>query len=184
MALHPLYGIQSAGRGDAPNKGLIGMTSNRRETLGLGLALTATPAAAFVPDDKASAEAALMAFLRSFADCDLAAMEAAFAPDATSFDAVTASPQFAVPARDGLKRAAGMPAGMRRIALAMPKERSGPPFHRPDLIQDLLVQVAGDVALCTFHFDNPDRLGRRSIVLVRREGQWRILHIHASNQQF
>ncbi|MFO6447161.1 nuclear transport factor 2 family protein [Erythrobacter sp. NE805] len=159
--------------------------SNRREAIGIGLALSATPASAATTGDGATeAEAALMAFLRSFAACDLPAMEAAFAPDATSFDALTAGTSDGAPHRESLKRRSGMPEGMRRIALALPAERSGPPYHRPDLIQDLHVQVEGDVALCTFHFDNPDRLGRRTIVLVRRAGRWRILHVHASNQQF
>jgi ketosteroid isomerase-like protein len=160
------------------------LDSNRREALGIGLALTATPTVATGSDDAGSAEAALMAFLRSFAACDLPAMEAAFAPDAMSFDAVNAGTSDPAPDRQKLKRAPGMPAGMRRIALALPKERPGPPYHRPDLVQDLHVQVVGDMALCTFHFDNPERLGRRTIVLVRRNGDWRILHIHASNQQF
>ncbi len=161
--------------------------ANRREALGLGgslgLALAAAPAMASGADDAAAAEAALRAFLRSFANCDLPAMEAAFAPDAASFDALTASANGALPDKARMKRAPGMPALMRRIAQTFPKQRPGPPYHRPDLIQDLLVQVVGDVAICTFHFDNPDRLGRRSIVLVRRSGAWRILHLHASNLQ-
>lgn len=160
------------------------MHSNRREALGLGLVMTAAPASALGAGDAAMAEAALMAFLQHFAACDLPAMEAAFASDATSFDVVNAGTGGAAPARDSIMRAPGMPEAMRRIALALPKERPGPPYHRPDLINDLMVQVEGDIALCTFHFDNPERLGRRTIVLVRRAGEWRILHIHASNQQF
>lgn len=160
------------------------MHSNRREALGLGLVMTAAPASALGAGDAATAEAALMAFLQSFAACDLPAMEAAFASDATSFNVVNAGTGDAAPARDSIMRAPGMPEGMRRIALALPKERPGPPYHRPDLINDLMVQVEGDIAICTFHFDNPERLGRRTIVLVRRAGEWRILHIHASNQQF
>ena len=160
------------------------MHSNRREALALGLVMTAAPAAALEGDDAASAEAALMAFLRNFAACDLPAMEAAFAPDATSFNVVNAGTDDAAPSRDSIKRSPGIPEGMRRIALALPKERPGPPYHRPDLINDLMVQVVGDVALCTFHFDNPERLGRRTIILVKRAGDWRILHVHASNQQF
>jgi ketosteroid isomerase-like protein len=157
--------------------------SNRREALGIGLTLTAAPVAALNGDDAASAEAALMAFLRSFAACDLPAMEAAFAPDATSFNAVNAGTGDPAPERQSLKRAPGMPDGMRRLALTLPKERPGPPYHRPDLINDLMVQVVGDIALCTFHFDNPERLGRRTVILVRRAGGWKILHLHASNQQ-
>lgn len=158
--------------------------NNRRETIALGLALTAAPAVALANDDRVSAEAALMAFLRSFAACDLPAMEGAFATDATNFDRLTAGAGVPAPARASLKRAPGMPEAMRQIALTLPKERPGPSYHRPDLIHDLLVQVVGDVALCTFHFDAPERLGRRTIVLVRRSSEWRILHIHASNQQF
>ena len=160
--------------------------TNRRETLGLGLLLAASPAmaaAAEGADDAASAEAALRAFLRSFADCDLVAMEAAFAPDATSFDALTAGPNAPVPTLTAMKRAPGMPAIMRRVAERMKQERPGPPYHRPDQIDDLLVQVIGDMALCTFQFDDPDRIGRRTIALVRRDGVWRILHLHASNLQ-
>jgi ketosteroid isomerase-like protein len=160
------------------------MDSNRREAIGIAMAITAAPAAAHSQNDAAEAEVALMAFLTNFAACDLAAMEAAFAPEATSFDGIYAGSALATPLRESLKRAPGMPAGMRRIALALPKERPGPPYHRPDLIHDLMVQVEGDVALCTFHFDNPDRIGRRTIVLVRRSASWRILHIHASNQNF
>ncbi|NBB24613.1 hypothetical protein GVM20_05705 [Porphyrobacter sp. SLTP] len=158
--------------------------SNRREAIGIGLAVTATPSLALGGDEAASAEIALMRFLRSFAACDLAAMEAAFASDATSFDGIYAGTDEPAPSREGLKRVSGMPAGMRRIALTLPMERPGPPYHRPDLIQDLHVQTVGEMALCTFHFDNPERLGRRTIVLVRRGADWRILHIHASNQQF
>jgi hypothetical protein len=114
--------------------------SNRREALGIGLTLTAAPVAALNGDDAASAEAALMAFLRSFAACDLPAMEAAFAPDATSFNPVNAGTGDPAPERQSLKRAPGMPDGMRRLALTLPKERPGPPYHRPDLINDLMVQ--------------------------------------------
>jgi hypothetical protein len=156
--------------------------TNRRQAMGLVLALAAAPVVA-AGDDAASAEAALRAFLSSFADCDLPAMAAAFAPDATSFDALTAGAGGPLPPATSLKRAPGMPALMRRIAEQLPSERPGPPYHRPDIIHDLLVQVVGDIAICSFHFDNPGRLGRRTIVLVRRQGVWRILHLHASNLQ-
>lgn len=157
--------------------------TSRREAIGLGLALTAAPVAAASQADAASAEAALRAFLRSFANCDLPAMEAAFAPDATSFPGLYAGPKQDVPPLDSLKRAPGMPEGMRRLAETLPKTRPGPPYHRPDLIHDLLVQVEGPVAICSFHFLDPDRIGRRTIVLARRGGTWRILHLHASNLQ-
>ena len=157
--------------------------TSRREAITLGLALAAAPVAAASPSDAASAEAALRAFLHSFAWGDVAAMEAAFAPDATSFDGLTASANGTLPARDSMKRARGMPAGMRRAAETAKRENQGPPYLTVETIHDLLVQVVGDVAVCSFHFDDPERLGRRSIVLARRHGAWRILHLHASNLQ-
>jgi hypothetical protein len=154
--------------------------TSRRAAIALGLTLVAAPAAADT-DAAASAEAALRACLQSFANCDLPAMEAAFAVDSTNFPGLYAGPRQEVPPLDSLKRAAGMPDGMRRLAETLPKTKPGPPYHRPDLIRDLLVQVEGNVAICTFHFLEPDRIGRRTIVLVRRAGTWRILHLHASN---
>jgi hypothetical protein len=38
-------------------------------------------------------------------------------------------------------------------------------------------------AVVTFEFDRnaPESLGRRTIVFDQREGEWKIVHIHASN---
>lgn len=119
----------------------------------------------------------LLAFLRAFENCDLPAMEAAFASDATYFDR-------AVPtANDDLshyRRGQGMPAGMRALAESLPRTIPGPPYHRVTPI-DLLVQGSGDTAICSFHLEDGHTLGRRTVVLVRRGGAWKILHIHASN---
>jgi ketosteroid isomerase-like protein len=46
--------------------------------------------------------------------------------------------------------------------------------------QELVVREFGDVALMTFHLKLPGPLHRRSFVLRKRDGRWRIAHIHAS----
>lgn len=108
-------------------------------------------------------------------------MEAAFAPEAASFDPILASPKGSA-ALDlhALRRKPGMPPTMRALVERTPKPASGPPYRTLDP-KDLLVQVEGSMALCTFHLDGPTSLARRTIVLVRRGNAWKILHIHASN---
>jgi ketosteroid isomerase-like protein len=46
---------------------------------------------------------------------------------------------------------------------------------------DLKIQIAGDVAIATFHLDDrPGFLNRRTIVLQRGTRGWKIIHLHAS----
>ena len=45
---------------------------------------------------------------------------------------------------------------------------------------DLTMQVFGDIALVTFHLERPAGIGRRTVVLRRDAGRWRIAHLHAS----
>jgi len=121
-------------------------------------------------------EEALMAFLRAFEDCDLPRMEAAFARDATCFDRAPREAGDLVRYR----RKTGMPDGMRQLAMNLPKSAAGPPYQRIDP-RNLACDVYGEIALCTFELDGPDSLGRRTIILRRQEGGWKIIHIHASN---
>jgi hypothetical protein len=108
-------------------------------------------------------------------------MEAAFAKDAVSFDRVSASSRASDPLDPkAFRRQLGMPAGMRALAQTLPTSQAGPPYQKLEPA-DLLIQISEDMALCTFHLESPGRLGRRSIVLVRSDGDWKILHIHASN---
>jgi ketosteroid isomerase-like protein len=46
--------------------------------------------------------------------------------------------------------------------------------------QEMIVREFGDVALVTFHLKLPGPLHRRSFILRKRDGHWRIAHIHAS----
>jgi len=155
---------------------------SRRLALAAGLAGAAAAATAQAADRRAEAESALRAFLKAFENDDLATMEAAFAPDATSFDPVAAYSAKASPSLDlaALHRQPGMPPTMRALVQKSLKSGSGPPYRKLDP-KDLLIQAEGDVAVCTFHLESPGALARRTIVLVRRGGAWKILHIHASN---
>jgi ketosteroid isomerase-like protein len=163
-------------------------TATRRisRRFALAAALAAAPAAAAaasVEDARASAEAALRAFLHAFENDDLPTMEASFAPDAVCFDPVVASAKGSGPLdMQALHRKPGMPATMRALVESTLKTGAGPPYRKLDP-KDLLVQTDGQMALCTFHLESPTNLARRTIVLIRRAGAWKILHIHASNVQ-
>lgn len=161
-----------------------GRRISRRIALAVGLAAgPAVAAAASTEDARASAEAALRAFLHAFENDDLAVMEASFAPDAVCFDPVVASAKgSATLDLQALHRKPGMPATMRALVESSLKTGAGPPYRRLDP-KDLLVQTDGQMALCTFHLEAPTNLARRTIVLIRRAGAWKILHIHASNVQ-
>ncbi len=156
---------------------------SRRLALGSALATAAGAASARPPEAerRATAEAALQAFLKAFENDDLPTMSAAFAPDAVSFDPVVASPH-GTPDLDlaALRRRPGMPPAMRAL-VERSRQTGGSPPYRDLTPRDLLIQVEGPVALCTFHLETATSLARRTIVLVERGGVWKILHIHASN---
>lgn len=153
------------------------MTPPDRRAVLAGALLAAGPAkAAIRPSDEA--EAALRAFLKAFEACDLPAMEAAFASDAQSFDRVP--PGQAAPDLAHYRRASGMPAGMRAVAQALRAQGGAPPYQRLEP-HDLLVQASDDMAVLSFHLDAPHSLGRRTVVMARRPGGWKIIHLHASN---
>jgi ketosteroid isomerase-like protein len=128
-------------------------------------------------------ETALREFLRAFENCDLPAMDRLFAPDCVSFDQVVASSVGqAVSDVTAYRRCVGMPAAMRRTALELPARNPGPPYH--SLVpQDLLIQIFGDAAVVTFHIERDGILRRRTIVFVKRDEVWRIVHLHASSVQ-
>jgi len=89
-------------------------------------------------------------------------------------DAQMFSPLGAYPARlDG--RVAIM-AQFKAIAEAI-KQMPSPLKIDP---QQLVVREFGDLALVTFHLNLQGPLHRRSFILHRTAGRWRIVHIHAS----
>jgi len=149
----------------------------RRETLS-GVAGATWASSEFVKAGPAdgSPQAALLAFLHAFEDCDLARMEEVFARDATSFDRAPRQPGSLA----AYRRQKGMPGGMRQLASTLPKNVPGPPYQRIEP-KNLVCDRYGDIALCSFELDSPDSLGRRTIVLRWQEGGWKIIHIHASN---
>jgi ketosteroid isomerase-like protein len=47
--------------------------------------------------------------------------------------------------------------------------------------KDLKIQIAGNVAIVTFHLDDrPGFMNRRTVVLQKQASGWKIIHLHAS----
>jgi uncharacterized protein (TIGR02246 family) len=61
---------------------------------------------------------------------------------------------------------------------AMPGYQKGRGMPKPE---ELRVQMLGGTALVTFQTTNPNVTSRRTFVLRRDGGRWRIVHLHGSN---
>lgn len=118
-----------------------------------------------------TAEGALQSFLLAFSRLDLDALLACFAAEATGFFPLAHD-------RERLDDAAALGEAFARVIARL---RAAGATHLPLDAADLRIQEWGDTAVATFHLRS-ERFGRRTCVLRRLESQWRIVHLHASNE--
>ena len=132
---------------------------------------------AFAQTDQPSAKEVevkntLARFVRAFDNLDWETFRSAFADDATVF-----YPRAFAQRADGRSE---FEHNFRQVFEQIRAGRSKGPYM--DLQpQNLRIQIAGDVAIVTFHLD--DRAGfvnRRTIILSKFPEGWRIIHLHAS----
>jgi uncharacterized protein (TIGR02246 family) len=125
--------------------------------------------------DRAAIEAFTRNFLRAFEDLDMKQFIACFADDATMFFPMPEPPERVQGKHAIQQRFEHVFASIRRTA------KSGPPFQHL-VPEDLSIQLLnGKIALVSFHLRNEERIARRTLVLTNANGQWFILHLHASN---
>jgi uncharacterized protein (TIGR02246 family) len=126
-------------------------------------------------EDRAAIEAFTHKFLRAFENLDMKQFIACFADDATVFFP-TPEPPDRVEGKQAIQqRFEQVFASIRSTA------KSGPPFHHL-VPEDFAIQLMpGQTAVVSFHLRNAERIARRTLVLVKTNGQWLILHLHASN---
>ncbi|HTT21458.1 MAG TPA: nuclear transport factor 2 family protein [Candidatus Sulfotelmatobacter sp.] len=116
--------------------------------------------------------ATLTDFIRAFDNLDWDSFRSFFADDATVFYP-----------REFPHRADGREDVERHFQEVFDRIRPGRTQGPYMDIQarDLKLQVAGDVAIATFHPDDrPGFLNRRTIVLQKQRSGWKIVHLHAS----
>lgn len=59
------------------------------------------------------------------------------------------------------------------------KRKPNPPYLSIEP-KEMKIQMLGGVAVVTFHLEDPDLLGRRTIVFQKQGRRWLIVHLHAS----
>jgi ketosteroid isomerase-like protein len=117
--------------------------------------------------------ALLDSFLGAFSRLDLDAMLACFAPQATAF----------FPVAHQQTRLDDKAAIAAAFAAVLAQLRATRMTSLPIAAENLVVQEWDDTAVATFHLRGV-YLSRRTLVLQRGAGEWRIVHLHASNASF
>jgi uncharacterized protein (TIGR02246 family) len=139
----------------------------------IAAALSAGPAAAGPSKaDLASIQAVVDTFVEALDTADIGRFSALFAPDATAFFPL--APLYTrLEDKDQITKVfTAFFAGVR-------KGKTGPRYM--NLVpQGQKVQLYGDTAVVTFHFEGPDLIARRTLVLRREGDAWLIVHMHAS----
>ena len=125
--------------------------------------------------ERAAIKTSVRSFLLAFENLDMQQFVACFADNATVFFPMPEPPE-RVEGKQAIKqRFEKVFASIRSTA------KSGPPFHHL-APEDLTIQMMpGQTAVVSFHLRNSERIARRTLVLINANGQWRILHLHASN---
>ena len=134
-------------------------------------------------EDREQIEKTLAGFIRDFNDLDLDKVSTYFAEDATIFPRVVMSGGDAgdIDLSHYLREEGpGPDSSMREFARERKAGTSGPPYMKLEP-RDVMIQLHGEVAVVTFHLLVRHRLSRRTLVLLRRDAAWKIIHLHASN---
>lgn len=118
---------------------------------------------------------AFESFITAFTGVNWKPFSEAFAEDVTFFFPFLHGKW--VPYRADGKRAVEAVFGPFFEAL---RERDGDRAHIPITPVDVRVQLLNEIAIITFHLEDKEGLGRRTIIMERRQGRWLIVHLHAS----
>ena len=129
------------------------------------------------PHDRTDPRFAFDAFITAFNALDWESFRACFSDDASLFN-----PD--IPGAISLHRLDGRSAIERsfRVIFGSPPDGSGK--SGPNIVpENIRIQRFRETAISTFEFGRPNHsFGRRTtIIMNRRSGNWRIVHIHASN---
>lgn len=136
------------------------------------LMLTSLSVSAETKPADAEVRETLSGFIQAFDNLEWEQFRNFFADDATVFNP-----------RDVARRANGreeIEARFRTVFEQIRGNRTKPPYMdiQP---RDLVIQIFGEVAIATFHLDDrPGVLNRRTVVMHKEAGGWKIVHLHAS----
>ena len=123
-------------------------------------------------DDRQEVLGVVNAVVSGLAHMDADAIVANFADDATFFFPESANQPARVEGKAAIRDV------FERVFAEWRK--SGPSSSPVPQLSDVRSDVYGDFAVVTFHIRGPV-LSRRTFILRRIGGAWRIVHLHASN---
>ena len=146
-----------------------------------GILMTACAERSHSPNDEHEIVSVLSEFIRAFENGDLERMETYFAEDALTFPRAIMSSDTESPIDSSeYRRVIGIDPQMKQLISRFSEAGAEPPYMELTP-EDLEVQMFSNAAVVSFHLEDGASLSRRTFVLARREGQWRIVHLHASN---
>jgi len=119
------------------------------------------------------AQSAVANFLDAFRTMDQRRFDESFAPDATMFFPDGPFPQGRVEGKPAIL------ATFHEFFALMRKSGRTSLAIEP---RDQRLEVIGNLVLVSFRLDGGDSVGRRSILFVKSDGRWRIVHFHASTR--
>lgn len=123
---------------------------------------------------RASCLEAVRTFLEAFRNLDWETFCQSFAEEATFFFPPTAH----APRRANSK--AEIEAVFQQVFANARRQKVHPPYVTIEP-KEVKIQMLQKAALVTFHLEDADTFGRRTIVLENRGEEWLIVHVHASN---
>ena len=126
-------------------------------------------------DDEQRVRIVVGRMLRAIDYADVAALDDIWVEDSSMFFPFLNTPLLA----------GGKPQVLARLTALfakLAKDGLKPPFVGFSM-QDNRIEIVGDAALCTFTYPVGQQIARRTMFLVRRDGDWRIRHVHGSNAQ-
>lgn len=124
---------------------------------------------------------ALDKFLRAFENGNFVLMEALMTEGAYIFPRTIMSNEEKKSIDNSkYKRIIGLDPQMKQVINGLRESGEKPPYMKLEP-KDLKVTMLKEAAIVTFHLENGQSLSRRTIVLSKEEGRWKIIHIHPSN---
>ena len=132
-------------------------------------------------DEEKEVMAALDKFLRAFENGDFETMEASMTDDAYIFPRAIMSNDSKGPIDNAnYMRINGLDPQMKHVINSLHESGKQPPYMKLEP-KDLRITMLKDAAIVTFHLVNGKSLSRRTLVLSKYAGIWKIIHLHPSN---
>jgi ketosteroid isomerase-like protein len=132
-------------------------------------------------DEEKEVMAALDKFLRAFENGDFETMEASMTDDAYIFPRAIMSNDSLEPIDNAnYRRINGLDPQMKQVINSLHESGKQQPYMKLEP-KDLKITMLKDAAIVTFHLENGKSLSRRTLVLSKYDGIWKIIHLHPSN---